>query len=313
MSNMSYYDCPPGDSNCTVCALRYTGDQCDIDVFDNDYFVVALALYSIVFCFLWIVVLVVLSYLIYDNIHVWKKSPKVIAMWPGYVLFPAIFIRIISFIDPNGVRMVFNSNYFIILIIYLPGVFVYGSSILTISVWLDVLVGIGKKYKADTNFTTPKIISAVFAFGILSALIFILVIFFNDPLNLAFAANILIAVCGVLMLVFLGAYLPFVHCKFSDSQLKKNVRRIEAGLVACSCVLLYAAVIMVSLMIMREMISTHESRFIFYYFLIQSGARIAELGVVVCVMYSTLHNPKGDKQSTTRLTSNTANSVNYTK
>eukprot|EP01129_Flabellula_baltica_P005763 TRINITY_DN2107_c0_g1_i2.p1 TRINITY_DN2107_c0_g1~~TRINITY_DN2107_c0_g1_i2.p1 ORF type:complete len:232 (+),score=13.12 TRINITY_DN2107_c0_g1_i2:427-1122(+) len=223
-------------------------------------------------------------------------------MWPGYVLFPAIFIRILSFVDPNGVRMVFDSNFFIILIIYLPGVFLYGSSVLTISVWLDVLVGIGKKYKAETNFVIPKILSSGFGFGILASLVLILIIFFNDPWGLAFAANILIAVCGVMILVFVSTYLPFVHSQFSQTQLKKTVRKIEGGLIALSCVLVYAAIIMVSLMVMKELISTHERIFIFIYFLIQTGARIGEIGMVICIMYSALYTPKSARGSTTRHT-----------
>eukprot|EP01129_Flabellula_baltica_P002914 TRINITY_DN12791_c0_g1_i1.p1 TRINITY_DN12791_c0_g1~~TRINITY_DN12791_c0_g1_i1.p1 ORF type:complete len:309 (+),score=34.21 TRINITY_DN12791_c0_g1_i1:73-999(+) len=297
MSNLSYYACPPDDFNCTTCVLRYTGENCDIDVLDNSVFSLALTIYTIIFALIWLIATVTLCFLIYKNIFGLNKNPKLIAFWPGYLLVPSLLIRFVYFIDPNGIRMIFSSSFLVIVLVYLPGVFIFGSAVLTVSVWLDVLVGIGKKYQVETNFTTPKIISAAFVFMILVALLLLLILFHEDPSNLALFGNILIALCGIILLVFVIGYLPVVHSKFSGSQLKRSVRKIENSLVASCVVFVVGAVFMVGLSVLRVAVSTNEIRFIIYYLLLQGGVRIVEMGIMCCVIYSTLTVPADSSAS----------------
>eukprot|EP01129_Flabellula_baltica_P004468 TRINITY_DN1557_c0_g1_i3.p1 TRINITY_DN1557_c0_g1~~TRINITY_DN1557_c0_g1_i3.p1 ORF type:complete len:119 (+),score=15.36 TRINITY_DN1557_c0_g1_i3:648-1004(+) len=112
------------------------------------------------------------------------------------------------------------------MILYLPALFMFGGCLLTITVWCDVLVGLGEKYNVKDNFTIPKIISAIFVVVFFVVLFFICVVFNNRHGSIALYSNLLVIVSGVLLSGFVVIYLPLINKKFHKSQLHSGVTRV---------------------------------------------------------------------------------------
>eukprot|EP01129_Flabellula_baltica_P011743 TRINITY_DN5192_c0_g2_i2.p1 TRINITY_DN5192_c0_g2~~TRINITY_DN5192_c0_g2_i2.p1 ORF type:complete len:219 (-),score=26.00 TRINITY_DN5192_c0_g2_i2:269-925(-) len=210
-----------------------------------------------------------------------------------------MIIRILFFIDPIGIHMIYDPRSSLVtLLIYFPGVFVFGASILTVSVWLDVLIGMGKKYNVESNFTAPKIISAVLAFLLLGALIAILVIFHEDAESAALYSNIVVILCGIIVIVFVSVYLPLVEKKFSKSQLKKGVQIITRCLLICCGMYVLFVFVMVGIIMLKGSFTTNDPEYVWLYYLLQVGVRITEMGMIGSIIFSTLSIPPKSSSST---------------
>eukprot|EP01129_Flabellula_baltica_P004321 TRINITY_DN1496_c0_g1_i1.p1 TRINITY_DN1496_c0_g1~~TRINITY_DN1496_c0_g1_i1.p1 ORF type:complete len:328 (-),score=35.18 TRINITY_DN1496_c0_g1_i1:58-990(-) len=291
MSNISNYHCEDATdlTNCTTCLVRYSGEFCQVDNLEYVGFSVFLWIYQIIFLLAFCGIFVLILYLIYKNVTKFGKSLSVIAFWPAYVILPGIICRIIFLIDPVGIRLIFDErSFFVALVLYLPAVFMFGGSVLTISVWLDVMVGLGKKYSVTSNFIAPKIISAVFAFVFLAVLVVLLIVFRDASSKIALYSNLLVIAYGVILVVFVAVYLPLINKKFSKSQLKGGVRKITRSLLY-SCVVFGSLIpFMIGIITLKGIMTTNDPAYVWIYFLLQIGVRVCELGMISCSIYSTL-------------------------
>eukprot|EP01129_Flabellula_baltica_P004470 TRINITY_DN1557_c0_g1_i5.p1 TRINITY_DN1557_c0_g1~~TRINITY_DN1557_c0_g1_i5.p1 ORF type:complete len:204 (+),score=25.33 TRINITY_DN1557_c0_g1_i5:648-1259(+) len=177
------------------------------------------------------------------------------------------------------------------MILYLPALFMFGGCLLTITVWCDVLVGLGEKYNVKDNFTIPKIISAIFVVVFFVVLFFICVVFNNRHGSIALYSNLLVIVSGVLLSGFVVIYLPLINKKFHKSQLHSGVTRISKGLLIGCFSFVLMVVFLIAVIALKAELKTNDPSFVMIYFLLQVGIRISELGMVTCVIYSTLVIP----------------------
>eukprot|EP01129_Flabellula_baltica_P008267 TRINITY_DN3265_c0_g1_i2.p1 TRINITY_DN3265_c0_g1~~TRINITY_DN3265_c0_g1_i2.p1 ORF type:complete len:327 (+),score=24.89 TRINITY_DN3265_c0_g1_i2:113-1093(+) len=280
-------------TNCTNCNVAYTGDECEIDVLNEDMaFVVLLIGYQGVFILstLFIVLWIIFGYIARMS----AQKIRVFGLTTFILYLNVLFclVRLGHYFDPYGIyRLVpewLDSSF-----IWMGLICIVTSCVICVAIWLDLIIGV-RRMKQTKNFQIGKTVTVLLG-GSFFALSAIILIIFNVAGNLGFGINllnILFLIVIIVLVIITFCVVPRILHTFKEIEsdlikLKKVVRILKA-VISLSILSLLIGVVFI---LVNTFIPTNKPSFHWIYYTIALIARLTETSAAVLLNLIVIDTP----------------------
>eukprot|EP01130_Rhizamoeba_saxonica_P019029 TRINITY_DN9749_c0_g1_i1.p1 TRINITY_DN9749_c0_g1~~TRINITY_DN9749_c0_g1_i1.p1 ORF type:complete len:337 (-),score=36.19 TRINITY_DN9749_c0_g1_i1:66-1076(-) len=283
--------------NCTRCYLRYTGPNCETDVFDDTAF---LALTLVMQILSIIAMLVVVVWGIIGFVHL-RRVGKLYIFHPSHYVMIAVIssmlIRIVTVVDIFTINEIFDYDPYVGLY-WVPFALLVWANVTVFAIWLDLIYNTDIGRKVDFKFKLARKISFAGFFSFFGVVVLTL-IFGLVTTNWALATfilNTLVLIASIIMVItdiFSGKkmYDALTEFEVVDTTAKRIFRLVKL-IFTIGGFLIMSLLLVVAFYILHNVANTNDYIYHWAFMSLQYFVRINEIGIALASIMVIVPAPK---------------------